>query len=96
MIIPDAPVALAAAPVVADNGAAVLGARRTDGDATEAAVLGARRGTEQAVLGKRRKPQTGDNAALNAWMAAMTMAVGAAGNAGTKLAKGKNKEEKED
>lgn len=96
VIIPDAPVALAAAPVAADNGAAVLGARRTDGDATEAAVLGARRGTEQAVLGKRRKPQTGDSAALNAWMAAMTMAAGAAGISGTKLAKGKKKEEKED
>lgn len=96
VIIPDAPVALAAAPVAADNGAAVLGARRTDGDAAEAAVLGARRGTEQAVLGKRRKPQTGDSAALNAWMAAMTMAVGAAGISGTKLAKGKKKEEKED
>lgn len=96
VIIPDAPVALAAAPVAADNGAAVLGARRTDGDAAEAAVLGARRGTEQAVLGKRRKPQTGDNAALNAWMAAMTMAAGAAGISGTKLAKGKKKEEKED
>lgn len=96
VIIPDAPVALAAAPVAADNGAAVLGARRTDGDATEAAVLGARRGTEQAVLGKRRKPQTGDTAALNAWMAAMTMAAGAAGISGTKLAKGKKKEEKED
>lgn len=94
--IPDAPVALAAAPVAADDGAAVLGARRTDGDATEAAVLGARRGTEQAVLGKRRKPQTGDTAALNAWMAAMTMAAGAAGISGTKLAKGKKKEEKED
>lgn len=96
VIIPDAPVALAAAPVAADNGAAVLGARRTDGDAAEAAVLGARRGTEQAVLGKRRKPQTGDSAALNAWMAAMTMATGAAGISGTKLAKGKKKEEKED
>ena len=96
VIIPDAPVALAAAPVVADNGAAVLGARRTDGDAAEAAVLGARRGTEQAVLGKRRKPQTGDSAALNTWMAAMTMAAGAAGISGTKLAKGKKKEEKED
>lgn len=96
VIIPDAPVALAAAPVAADDGAAVLGARRTDGDATEAAVLGARRGTEQAVLGKRRKPQTGDTAALNAWMAAMTMAAGAAGISGTKLAKGKKKEEKED
>lgn len=96
VIIPDEPVALAAAPVAADNGAAVLGARRTDGDAAEAAVLGARRGTEQAVLGKRRKPQTGDTAALNAWMAAMTMAAGAAGISGTKLAKGKKKEEKED
>lgn len=96
VIIPDAPVALAAAPVAADDGATVLGARRTDGDATEAAVLGARRGTEQAVLGKRRKPQTGDTAALNAWMAAMTMAAGAAGISGTKLAKGKKKEEKED
>lgn len=96
VIIPDEPVALAAAPVAADDGAAVLGARRTDGDATEAAVLGARRGTEQAVLGKRRKPQTGDTAALNAWMAAMTMAAGAAGISGTKLAKGKKKEEKED
>ena len=95
VIIPDTPVALAAAPAAAP-GAAVLGARRTDGDAAEAAVLGARRGTEQAVLGKRRKPKTGDSAALNAWMAAMTMAAGAAGISGTKLAKGKKKEEKED
>lgn len=96
VIIPDAPVALAAAPVAADNGAAVLGARRVDGDTTDAAVLGAKRGTEQAVLGKRRKPKTGDSAALSAWMAAMTMATGAAGVSGTKLARRKKKEEKED
>lgn len=92
----DDPVALAAAPVAADNGAAVLGARRTDGDAMQAAVLGARRGTEQAVLGKRRRPETGDSIALNVWMAVMTVATGAAGISGTKLAKGKKKEEKED
>ena len=91
VIIPDEPVALAAAP-----GAAVLGARRTEGAATEAAVLGARRGTEQAVLGKRRKPKTGDSAALSAWMAAMTMATGAAGISGTKLARRKKKEDKEE
>lgn len=98
VIIPDEPVALAAAPV--DNApaddAAVLGARRVDGDTTDAAVLGAKRGTEQAVLGKRRKPKTGDSAALSAWMAAMTMATGAAGVSGTKLARRKKKEEKED
>lgn len=61
--IEDGPVALAAGPQ-ADQ--AVLGARRVADE--DAAVLGAKRGVDQAVLGKRRSPGTGDSAAQVIWM----------------------------
>ena len=51
----------------------VLGASRVrDGGA----VLGAKRGTDQAVLGKRRRPATGDSLAIFVWMIALFAAVG--------------------
>lgn len=75
------------APVMEE--AAVLGATRTE----EGAVLGATRGREQAVLGKRRRPETGDGAALTIWMSIMAMSTGMAGLSGTKLIKGKKKNE---
>ena len=65
------PEALAAAPAVApaaDMGPAVLGARRVD--APNGSVLGARKALDQAVLGKRRAPQTGDDSMI-IWMLAL-------------------------
>ena len=61
------PAALAAAPA-ADMGPAVLGARRVD--AANGSVLGARKALDQAVLGKRRAPQTGDDSVI-IWMLAL-------------------------
>ena len=60
---------------------------------TDAAVLGAKRGTEFAVLGKRRRPQTGDNAAIWVWASMITLAVCGAGVSVTGLAKNKRKKE---
>nr|MCR4989448.1 hypothetical protein [Lachnospiraceae bacterium] len=52
----------------------VLGARRSNRD-----VLGARRGMDKAVLGKRRRPSTGDSLAIFAWLAGLAASIGAAG-----------------
>ena len=46
----------------------VLGAKRVE---EGGAVLGARRGPQYAVLGKRRRPQTGDSMALILWAIAL-------------------------
>ena len=46
----------------------VLGAKRVE---EGGAVLGARRGPQYAVLGKRRRPQTGDSMALIMWAIAL-------------------------
>ncbi len=50
----------------------VLGAKRGG------AVLGARRGLDQAVLGKRRRPSTGDSAAMIIWVLTLFGAMGGA------------------
>lgn len=56
----------------------VLGARRIQESGTRAAVLGARRGSNYAVLGKRRRPATGDSVALLVWVLALAAAIGGA------------------
>lgn len=50
----------------------VLGARRVE---SGGAVLGAKRGSEYAVLGKRRRPQTGDSIAFIIWVIMFAAAV---------------------
>lgn len=86
--IEDQSVPLAAVPADAP---AVLGARRAAQD-EEPAVLGVKRGTDQAVLGKRRSPKTGDSTEVFAWAGAMAIAGAAAVVSGTKLAKKKEEE----
>lgn len=81
-------VPLAAVPADAP---AVLGARRAAQD-EKPAVLGVKRGTDQAVLGKRRSPKTGDSTEVFAWAGAMAIAGAAAVVSGTKLAKKKEEE----
>ena len=54
----------------------VLGARRIQESGTRAAVLGARRGSNYAVLGKRRRPATGDSVALLIWILVLAAAMG--------------------
>ncbi|MFR0800882.1 MAG: hypothetical protein ACLSHX_07680 [Suilimivivens sp.] len=39
-------------------------------------MLGARRGSDFAVLGKRRRPQTGDSMAMILWLIALGAAAG--------------------
>lgn len=56
----------------------VLGARKVRVGGTKAAVLGARRGADFAVLGKRRRPATGDSIALLIWIITMSVAMGGA------------------
>ena len=56
----------------------VLGARRITAGGTDAAVLGARRGSDYAVLGKRRRPSTGDSIAMVMWILTMMAAAGGA------------------
>ena len=86
--IEDQSVPLAAVPADAP---AVLGARRAAQD-EEPAVLGVKRGTDQAVLGKRRSPKTGDSTEVFAWAGAMTIAGAAAVVSCTKLARKKEEE----
>ena len=40
--------------------------------------MGARRGLDQAVLGKRRRPSTGDSAAMIIWVLTLFGAMGGA------------------
>lgn len=54
----------------------VLGARRIQETGTRAAVLGARRASNYAVLGKRRRPATGDSAAMLVWVLVLAAAIG--------------------
>ncbi|MGN0380368.1 MAG: hypothetical protein ACI4EP_00650, partial [Suilimivivens sp.] len=56
----------------------VRGARRIEQGGTDAAVLGARRGSDFAVLGKRRRPATGDSVAMLVWIMALAAAIGGA------------------
>lgn len=86
--IEDQSVPLAAVPADAP---AVLGARRAAQD-EEPAVLGVKRGTDRAVLGKRRSPKTGDSTEVFAWAGAMAIAGAAAVVSCTKLARKKEEE----
>lgn len=86
--IEDQSVPLAAVP---SDAPAVLGARRAAQD-EEPAVLGVKRGTDQAVLGKRRSPKTGDSTEVFAWAGAMAIAGAAAVVSCTKLARKKEEE----
>ena len=88
MAIEEQAVPLAAVPADAP---AVLGARRAAQD-EKPAVLGVKRGTDQAVLGKRRSPKTGDSTEVFAWAGAMAIAGAAAVVSGTKLTKKKEEE----
>jgi hypothetical protein len=54
----------------------VLGAKRTQLSASQGAVLGAQRGLDCAVLGKRRRPSTGDSSALLIWLLTTAVAFG--------------------
>lgn len=45
-------------------------------DVKKAAVLGVKRGLDYAVLGKRRRPVTGDSVESLIWVLLMTMACG--------------------
>ena len=54
----------------------VLGAKRENVSASEGAVLGARRGFECAVLGRRRRPSTGDSLAMIIWIIVNAGALG--------------------
>ncbi len=63
----------------------VLGARKVRMGGTQAAVLGARRGADFAVLGKRRRPSTGDSMALLIWIITMSVAMGGAITSSTML-----------
>lgn len=56
----------------------VLGAKRAKMSPSEGAVLGARRGLECAVLGRRRRPSTGDSADMLWWILAVAMSFGSA------------------
>lgn len=86
--IEDQSVPLAAVPADAP---AVLGARRAAQD-EEPAVLGVKRETDQAVLGKRRSPKTGDSTEVFAWAGAMAIAGAAAVVSCTKPARKKEEE----
>lgn len=79
-------------PVGNGNEGQVLGASRVRASGLEAAVLGARRGTDFAVLGKRRRPSTGDSMALIIWMITLFAAAGVAATTGTMLYRKKKKE----
>ncbi len=59
-----------------DRPGEVLGASRVKMTASESFVLGARRGIDCAVLGKRRRPGTGDDFDLLIWILAMSLAAG--------------------
>lgn len=70
----------------------VLGASRVRTSGLDAAVLGARRGTDFAVLGKRRRPSTGDSMALIIWIITFGAAAGVAVTACTMLYAKRKKE----
>lgn len=65
-----------------------MGYRRTPESGT---VLGARRGMDQAVLGKRRRPQTGDSLALYIWIASLISSLLGAGACTTGLIRTRKK-----
>lgn len=71
---------------------AVLGARRNLGEGGQ--VLGAKRGVNQAVLGKKRAPKTGDSMALVGLLASLGSSLTGAGVAAGALKKSKKKDAK--
>ena len=70
----------------------VLGASRTR---EGGAVLGARRGSDFAVLGRRRRPSTGDSMALMIWIILLAAAAGGVVTSVTMLYRNKNVRTKE-
>ena len=91
----DSVVTLAVMPTVASTIApvpqeGVLGARRT---AEGPAVLGAKRGLDKAVLGKKRAPETGDSMAVFGWLTSLMTSLGGTGIAAGALKKSKKKED---
>lgn len=72
----------------------VLGARRVKASGLDAAVLGARRGRDYAVLGRRRRPSTGDSMAMLIWIIIFGAAAGGAIAAGIMLYTKKKDEKK--
>lgn len=64
----------------------VLTSVRVEEKGVKGAVRGARRGLEYAVLGRRRRPSTGDDPALLLWMLALAVAVGGSLTASIMLA----------
>lgn len=75
---------------VAAPAPAVLGARRGTG-----AVLGAKRGLDQAVLGARRAPQTGDGMTVVGLLASLGSSLTGAGFSARALKKSKKEEDAE-
>ena len=71
-----------------DRPSEVLGASRVKMTASESFVLGARRGIDCAVLGKRRRPGTGDDFDLLLWILAMSLAAGSMITSSIMLASG--------
>ena len=70
---------------------AVLGAVRIRKPTMDAAVLGAKRGVDYGVLGRRRRPGTGDSIAILLWIIALSISMGTAITAGLFLQKEKKK-----
>ena len=65
----------------------------TDEEKAPGAVLGARCGLDQAVLGKSRASKTGDSMAVFGWLIGMMESLGAAGASAKSLKKSKKKDE---
>lgn len=65
------------------------------GAARGSSVLGARRSMAPAVLGKRRRPTTGDSMAMVEWALALSASVGGAAAATAGLKKSKKEEDEE-
>ena len=74
------------APELLEDEPTVLKSVRVEEKGVKGAVRGARRGLEYAVLGRRRRPSTGDSPALLLWMMTLAVAVGGNLTAGIMLA----------
>ena len=74
------------APELLEDEPTVLKSVRVEEKGVKGAVRGARRGLEYAVLGRRRRPSTGDSTALLLWMMTLAVAVGGNLTAGIMLA----------
>lgn len=73
-------------PELLEDEPTVLTSVRVEEKGVKGAVRGARRGLEYAVLGRRRRPSTGDDPALLLWMLALAVAVGGSLTASIMLA----------